>query len=317
MKHIKFDKLLPLYGSWTPSEHGEAVQFDCQTDRSHDDSHGLALLGTTLDDGSIECQITLDDLTEKPGAMIVFRANGQERYYAGGLGGWDNAYTLMEGNNLRFTRIFGAGNSGNLKNGREYNVRIILEGQRVDLYVDNIKVISQRGLTITDGLSVGLFAFRSSVRATFRNFQVDDARPKAFIVMQFTSPYNEVYRDAIQPLVTEIGFDPLRVDDIASPGIIISDIKNQITESSIVIADITEANPNVYYEVGMAHAIDKPTVLLAQRGTKLPFDVGPHRCIFYENTIPGRARLQEALKRSLESLLGIRAHVDTGNGAHR
>ena len=92
--------------------------------------------------------------------------------------------------------------------------------------------------------------------------------------MQFSDPYNEVYRDAIEPLVAEIGFEPLRVDDISSLGIIINDIRNQIAESSIVIAEISEKNPNVYYEVGMAHAIDKPTVLLAQRGTSLPFDVG-------------------------------------------
>ena len=317
MKSIKFDKLLPLYGTWTSSDNGEVVAFDCQKKGSSEETHGLALLGIMLDDGSIECRITLEEPTERPGAMIVFRANGQEKYDAAGLGGWDNAYTLMEGNNLRFTRIIGAGNSANLAIGREYTVRVMLEGQRVDLYVDNVKVISHRGLAATEGLSIGLFALKTTVRARFRGFQVDDARPKAFIVMQFSSPYNEVYRDAIQPLVAEIGFDPLRVDEVSAPRIIINDIKNQIAEASIVIAEITEANPNVYYEVGMAHAIDKPTVLLAQRGTKLPFDVGPHRCIFYENTIPGRARLQEALKRSLESLLGIRALSDTGNGPPR
>jgi hypothetical protein len=134
---------------------------------------------------------------------------------------------------------------------------------------------------------------------------IDDRRPNAFIAMQFSESYNEVYRDAIRPLVEQIGFEPFRVDEAAGPGIILNDIWARITEASVVIAEVSEANPNVYYEVGAAHALRKPTVLLAQRGTKLPFDIGPHRCIFYDNSIPGRARLLDALRGSLITLLGL------------
>jgi hypothetical protein len=189
---------------------------------------------------------------------------------------------------------------------REYRLRIALDGQRVQIYVDDVKVIDYDRLTTSgSGTGIGLFVFRGSVEALFGPMAVDDRRPNAFIAMQFSDINNEVYRDAIRPLVEEIGYDPIRVDDISQPGIILNDIWAQLTEASVVIAEVTEANPNVYYEVGIAHALRKPTILLAQRTTKLPFDLGPHRCIFYDNTIAGRAKLLASLRSSLATVLGI------------
>jgi hypothetical protein len=146
--------------------------------------------------------------------------------------------------------------------------------------VDDVKVIDYERLSPGGGAGLGLFSFRGTGEAFFGPMEVDDRRPSAFIAMQFSEPFDEVYRDAIAPLVAEIGYNPIRVDDVSHPGIILNDVWLQLTEASLVIAEITEANPNVYYEVGVAHALRKPTVLLAQRGTKLPFDLGPHRCIF-------------------------------------
>jgi len=71
-----------------------------------------------------------------------------------------------------------------------------------------------------------------------------------------------------------------------------------------VIAEITPANPNVYYEIGYAHALNKPTILIAERATELPFDVSPFRVLFYENTIAGKKRIEEGLRRHLEAILG-------------
>ena len=304
MKEVTFEKLLPLYGVWDISSDRHSVTFRNRKTADDPDSHGLAFLGHNIDDGAIACTLCIPQATPASGAMVVFRANGQERWFAAGIGGWEYAYSLFEGNDLRFTRIAGAGNVNNIVSGRAYSVRIMLEGQRVQLAVDQVKVLDYRGLAAPAGTAIGLFAFNTTSEVSFSRLGVDDRRPKAFIVMQFSSPYNEVYRDAIEPLVAAIGFEPIRGDDIAVPGIIINDIWSYITEASVIIAEISEANPNVYYEIGMAHALAKPTVLLAQRGTHLPFDVGPHRCIFYENSIPGRARLQDALRQTLESLLG-------------
>jgi hypothetical protein len=227
------------------------------------------------------------------------------QFYAAGLGGWEGAYTLLEGHNLSATRLVHAGSISNLVPERSYRLRIVLDGQRIRVSVDDVKVIDYERLSPGGGAGLGLFSFRGTGEAFFGPVEVDVRRPSAFIAMQFSEPFNEMYRDAIAPLVAEVGYNPIRVDDVSHPGIILNDIWLQLTEASLVIAEITEANPKVYYEVGVAYALRKPAVLLAQRGTKLPFDLGPHRCIFYDNTIPGRAKLLDALRSSLTAIVGV------------
>lgn len=292
---------LPLYGKWT--KEGDGIVFT-GTDGEAED--GLALFGYDLEDGEIEADINLSRGPEhgRASAMVVFRANGQEHYYMAGVGS-GGAATLLEGGVQRpFTTLASAGNSANIEPDRTYKLKIVLEGQKVSVFVDSIRVIST-ALPRPAGTGVGLFCHKSTPKAVFSNCRASSARPKAFVAMQFSEPYNEVYRDAVEPLVREIGFEPLRIDDVHTPGIIIiNDIINNLSEASIVLAEISEKNTNVYYELGLAHALGKPTLLMAIKGTSLPFDVGPHRCIFYENTIAGRGKLQESLKHSLMGLLG-------------
>ena len=302
MSVVDFSKLLPLYGAWSSRSAG-VIQFS-GTD-APDASHGLALLSAPLDDGILECEIQLPHTNPTAGAFIIFRAVGQQTYFAAGLGGWQGAYTLAEGRDLSLTRLESAGSISNLIASRTYRVRITLEGQRVVMAVDDVVVINYSRLPSGVGAGLGFFAFRGTGDALFGPMTIDDRKPNAFIAMQFSEPYNEVYRDAIRPLVAEIGFEPFRVDEAAGPGVILNDIWNKIAESSVVIAEVSEPNPNVFYEIGVSHALRKPIVLLAQRGTKLPFDIGPHRCIFYDNSIPGRARLLDSLRGSLSSLLGV------------
>jgi len=297
-------RYLPLYGKWTDENGGivyTGVEAESNKALLHD---GLALFGHELEDGEIEADISLSRTNHAESAMIVFRANGQERYYMAGVG-HGSAYTLLEGGGERpSTKLVGIGSSANIEPGRAYKIKVVLEGQKVDVFVDSIRVISYPSLPRQTGTSVGLLCSKYTHKAVFSNYRVSSARPKAFVAMQFSEPYNEVYRDAVEPLVREIGFEPLRLDDVHSPGIIINDIINNLSESSIVLAEISEKNANVYYELGLAHALGKPTLLMAVKGTSLPFDVGPHRCIFYDNTIAGRGKLQESLKRGLMSLLG-------------
>lgn len=71
--------------------------------------------------------------------------------------------------------------------------------------------------------------------------------------------------------------------------------------TSIVIADITPNNPNVFYEVGYAHGIGKNTILLSDRKREqLPFDVSGFRTLFYENTIAGKGEVEARLRKHLE-----------------
>lgn len=290
------------YGNWTMDND----TLICSS-KPDDSNHGLALFGFDLEDGEIEADISVEGDIPHSGAMIVFRANSDELYYGAGVGVWDDAFQLSEGKKFGFTRLSGVGSRSSIQTNRTYKFRVVLEGQKVDIYVNDIKVIGYPNLPRQTGTSVGIFCHKGekgNFQAKFNNIRASSSTPKAFVAMQFSEPYNEVYRDAIEPLVKEIGFEPLRIDDVYGPGIIINDIINNLSESTIVLAEISEKNANVYYELGLAHAFGKPTLLMATKGTSLPFDVGSHRTIFYENTIAGRTKLQNSLRHSLMSLLG-------------
>jgi hypothetical protein len=87
------------------------------------------------------------------------------------------------------------------------------------------------------------------------------------------------------------------------PGVILQDITRSIVESDVIVADITPTNPNVFYELGYAHALQKPTILLANRQLeKLPFDIGGYRVIFYDDTIGGKREIENTLEKHLESI---------------
>lgn len=83
---------------------------------------------------------------------------------------------------------------------------------------------------------------------------------------------------------------------------IFQDIQGEIEQAEIVIADITPPNPNVFYELGYAHALGKPTILLAQRDSKLPFDISSFRIVFYNDTIAGKTEVRRSLRRHLEAI---------------
>jgi nucleoside 2-deoxyribosyltransferase len=101
-----------------------------------------------------------------------------------------------------------------------------------------------------------------------------------------------------------VGLSVLRADESYDAGILLQDIIRRLIEATVVIAEISPENPNVFYELGYAHAREKPTILLAQRGRKLPFDVSGYRVIFYDDSIKGKRDVEQQLRRHLESILG-------------
>lgn len=106
-------------------------------------------------------------------------------------------------------------------------------------------------------------------------------KPKAFVLMPFAPEFDEIYVHLIQQGVNEAGFDVLRADDLLSQNNILKDILNSIITSELIVADLTGSNPNVYYELGIAHAFKKPVILLTQDIGELPFDLRSYRVISY------------------------------------
>ena len=152
------------------------------------------------------------------------------------------------------------------------------------------------------GLPVGLWCMSQS-DIVISDYEIIPEAPTAFVVMQFSQPYNELYTQVIKPICNEFGIEAMRADEAYGPGIIIGDIARQVSQSKVIIAEITPANPNVYYEVGYAHALNKPTILIAEKSTLLPFDVSPFRVLLYENSIHGKATAEEALRGHLKTIM--------------
>jgi hypothetical protein len=188
-----------------------------------------------------------------------------------------------------------------LQANRDYEIAVRVTGSRLALTVDGVDVVVTNLPFVIPHNQVGIWC-QDTDEITVSGFEVQAQRPTAFVVMQFTNPYNAFYSEVVRPICKEFQIDSLRADETYGPGLIIADVAKQITEARLVVAEITPANPNVYYEVGYAHALNKPTILIAEKGTQLPFDVSPFRVLFYENSIDGKRRVEDGLRKHLRAL---------------
>jgi hypothetical protein len=129
----------------------------------------------------------------------------------------------------------------------------------------------------------------------------------AFVLMPFAEDLTAVYTSIIKPTVEEMGLVCRGADDFKTNKAIIQDIWKAICEARIVIADLTDLNPNVMYELGIAHTVGKETVLIYQRGRgkdpKFPFDLAHIRRIEYEDSATGGKKLENDLSETLKSVL--------------
>ena len=94
---------------------------------------------------------------------------------------------------------------------------------------------------------------------------------------------DQVLKHVISPAVQECGYKPIRADQISEPGMITSQVIQRIVDDDFVVADLTERNPNVFYELAIRHAIRKPLVQLIKKGEQIPFDVAGARTVHVDH----------------------------------
>lgn len=117
-----------------------------------------------------------------------------------------------------------------------------------------------------------------------------------FVIMPFTDKLDPIYESIIKPVLKELKYNPLRADEIFTSKPIINDIWQNIKKSKFLIADLTDRNPNVFYELGFAHALSKKVILLTQNLSDIPFDLRHYRIIVYQDSISGSDKLKNTLK---------------------
>lgn len=108
-----------------------------------------------------------------------------------------------------------------------------------------------------------------------------------FVVMPFAEPLGGYYASLYEPAIKKAGLTAVRADtDIFGTGKIIDQIWTGINSAKVLVAELTGRNPNVLYELGIAHALRKPVVLVSSNEDDVPFDVRHVRVIYYDLTDP-------------------------------
>jgi hypothetical protein len=131
--------------------------------------------------------------------------------------------------------------------------------------------------------------------------------------------YSSIYCRAIQAE----GLEPHRADDLFTPSTITNDIWNYTKKAKLLIADLTGKNPNVFYELGLAHALGKPVILISESLTDIPFDLRALRIIIYDKNAPNwgdvlkgniQKAIAEVLKAPVSALLPAFLDVTRASG---
>jgi hypothetical protein len=110
-------------------------------------------------------------------------------------------------------------------------------------------------------------------------------KPFVFVLMPFEPGFRDIYEFGIKGAAADVGAYAERLDEQIFTEGILERIFNQINKADVVVADMTGRNPNVFYEVGYAHALGKIVLLLTQSADDIPFDLKHHQHIVYEGSI--------------------------------
>jgi len=108
-----------------------------------------------------------------------------------------------------------------------------------------------------------------------------------FVIMPFAAPIGNYYTAVYEPAIRKAGLTPARADsDLFGTGKIIDQVWRGITDAKVLVAELTTRNANVFYELGLAHALKKPVVLISATDQDVPFDLRHIRVIYYDTSDP-------------------------------
>lgn len=128
-------------------------------------------------------------------------------------------------------------------------------------------------------------------------------KPVVFVSMPFGKVSDERYRLAVKPACNSVGAVCERADELAFQGSVFQEVYDRVAKADVIVADISQRNPNVWYELGYAHALGKTTLLLTDTPQDIPSDLATYQVIFSGGT---KVRLKEELTRALKAVLSPR-----------
>lgn len=137
---------------------------------------------------------------------------------------------------------------------------------------------------------------------------ISDDTPICFTIMPFGGWHDNYYSEVFKPAIEDAAMKSFRADDIFRPGTIVKDIWDHTKMAEIILADLSKKNANVMYELGLAHAISKPAILVTESVEDIPFDLRAIRVIVFDKNAPDlgqllRKKITQAIKEIQENPL--------------
>jgi hypothetical protein len=251
---------------------------------------------TYFEKGKIEFTAKIENISQN---VFLILNHGENFQYFIGIS--PEGYFAIQMFNGAITTNLSSTQPGSVTIG-EYKMRVELIGSNIILYVNNIEVC--KATCFINNCQPAL-SFQGNTPITIEDFKITSKKLTAFVIMQFTSEFDTLYKEVIKPTIESYDIECIRGDDVFTNGLILNDIENYIQESFFIVADITPNNPNVFYEVGYAHAIRKPLILLcdSDKRDNLPFDISGFRTIMYSDSIGGKTKIEQRLKKHLEHIV--------------
>ena len=122
---------------------------------------------------------------------------------------------------------------------------------------------------------------------------------------------NQVLEHIIRPAVDSLDYEAILASEIPESGIITNQILERLYESDLVIADLTDGNPNVFYELAVRHSVEKPYVQIIKKGGHPPFDVQIIRTIFYDTDLDSAAQARKEITEYVRNIEEQSTNVQT------
>ncbi|MDX2135271.1 MAG: hypothetical protein SFV52_10800 [Saprospiraceae bacterium] len=291
-------------GAWTTVDNNKIIyKNNSETNPNKEESRRKTYLRGSVNFGSGAIEYKFTTTHYKTSVALLLTNYKNEKIFVGNS--ITHAAFMIGSSSQEGLQPFVKG--GSLKNysdiaQKTFSCRTEVIGSNIKLYVNEVLMCEH---TVSIKESPFELYVASDGEVEVFGIQIYRERPKIFVVMQFSKEYDELFEEVIKPVVEKMGYDCIRGDMFYKSQPILSDIIQSIIDSEAIIAEITPDNPNVFYEIGYSHAIDKPTILLCdkERG-KIPFDISGFRTLFYENTIPGKTRIENDLRKYIAQLGG-------------
>ncbi len=259
-----------------------------------------------LKGGKISFDVELSEVNELTRCGFVFNYSFIDevtKYYQVGIRNQIGFSSLDHFDGIKWELLTAFGDANTLEKNKKYSLELRINGNIVTFLVNGVPMFVYTKLRSSQGIC-GIYTYNTA-DSIISNLKIESEKPKAFSIMKFEKDFDDLYKDVIVPTCGKYGYKCIRADECYTSSSIIKDIISEISNASLIIADITMDNPNVFYELGYAHALNKPTILLADRNKRdrLPFDVSGYRTIFYENTIGGKKEIENTLQKYIDNIL--------------